>query len=229
MTSAPPSWQRPALSAFALLVVGGLVLAGAGVRVTHQTHHLYLVANLGLALIPLGLAWLAARLDRLGSPRAALVTGLLWLLFLPNAPYILTDFTHLRYTFIPWAWAHLVLLVWFSFTGLLAGLLSLRLIHLRLELRLSPLLAWTLIVAITALCGVGVAIGRIYRWHSVDLFLHPKAVLGAALRQIPVGSSPLDAALPVGISLFFTFAYVFLHALTPGTPETEAKKGKSEK
>jgi uncharacterized membrane protein len=54
------------------------------------------------------------------------ISAILWLVFFPNAPYILTDFQHLSYVSgeIP-VWYDVILLIWFSFTGLFLGMVSL--------------------------------------------------------------------------------------------------------
>jgi uncharacterized membrane protein len=52
-----------------------------------------------------------------------------WLEFTPNAPYLLTDFQHLRlYSDSPQIWFDVFLVICFAFTGLFLGLLSFYLI-----------------------------------------------------------------------------------------------------
>ena len=79
-------------------IAGGCLLA-AQIVISRRLHHLYLPWNLFLAWLPVGLAFgvrLAA--DRKMGPRwFAWVLGIAWLLFLPNAPYLLTDLVHLRF------------------------------------------------------------------------------------------------------------------------------------
>ena len=61
-----------------------------------DTRYAYLVWNLTLAWIPLILAaLLVAAYSRRRPVAELLVIGLAWLVFLPNAPYVLTDFIHL--------------------------------------------------------------------------------------------------------------------------------------
>ncbi|HZT92101.1 MAG TPA: DUF1361 domain-containing protein [Gaiellaceae bacterium] len=63
----------------------------------------YLVWNLLLAWIPLALAAaLAVAYARRRPPLELVALGLAWLLFLPNAPYVLTDFVHLHRPGVLW-------------------------------------------------------------------------------------------------------------------------------
>ena len=62
---------------------------------TGRISHVFLVWNLFLAYLPLLFAWLAYKSHK----RPLLIVGLafLWLLFFPNAPYLVTDLIHLRH------------------------------------------------------------------------------------------------------------------------------------
>lgn len=203
------------LKALALLAAGALGLALLGAALTRQTSHFYLVFNLALAVIPLGLALALDPLLLRGRRRWAWAAGGAWLLFLPNALYLLTDFIHLSHTPRHWLWAHLVLLAWSSFTGLAAGLLSLRIVHLTVERLRGPRAAWTVVLVSAGLSGVGVALGRLQRWNSWDILRHPGRIVADALGHLVPGSNPIDAALPFGLGLFFALAYLLIHALTP--------------
>src|SRR5688572_28335885 len=60
---------------------------------TRGFDYAFLFWNLGLACAPLFFSSLVVLQRRLSLQ---LLFGCLWLLFLPNAPYIITDFIHLR-------------------------------------------------------------------------------------------------------------------------------------
>jgi uncharacterized membrane protein len=86
---------------FALLGLASamcLTLVLARTASSHTNHLQFLVWNLFLAWIPL---MLAAAAYRIATGRGALArvivvpTAIVWLLFFPNAPYIVTDFVHL--------------------------------------------------------------------------------------------------------------------------------------
>src|SRR6266540_7434753 len=79
--------------------LSGLVVAMVAVRVAYSGNSYYeaLVWNLLLAWLPLAFALYVYDGYRRGAARAQLLAGgLFWLLFFPNAPYIVTDFKWLR-------------------------------------------------------------------------------------------------------------------------------------
>lgn len=92
----------------------------------------FLLWNLFLAWIPLLLSQLAYRvIERRAFSVAALF---LWLLFFPNAPYIITDLLHLKGYSQNILWFDSLLIFTFAITGLLIGLVSLNLAHQSLEI-----------------------------------------------------------------------------------------------
>ncbi|MEO6039820.1 MAG: DUF1361 domain-containing protein [Saprospiraceae bacterium] len=140
--------------------------------------YLFLIWNLFLAWIP----YLAAlRVDQLQRHAAGWFPqglGLLvWSAFLPNAPYIVTDFVHFRPLAPIPLWFDLVLLFASASTGLLLGLLSLRETHGALRRWFSASATWLLIVLAMGLAGFGVWLGRFQRWNSWDLLTRPRALL----------------------------------------------------
>lgn len=207
--------HRPFI-ALALLCVGACFLALIGAVMTRQAEHFYLVWNLFLGVIPVGLALAVQSLEERGRLAFAGVLTVVWLLFLPNAPYILTDFIHLIRTPRVWAWGHLVALVWFSFAALMAGLLSLRVVHGVVENRYGTLMAWVFVSFVSFLTGIGVALGRFHRWNSWDALRDPRQILTDAFHHVPVGSTPsVEVLFPWAFGAFFGLAYVFVWSLTP--------------
>jgi uncharacterized membrane protein len=148
------------------------------VAITGQFRSLYLVWNLFLAVLPLVFA---VALERKCLRKSSLVSRCAlfcaWLVFLPNAPYILTDFVHLRSRWHPQFWTDLALLVLFAWCGLLAGFLSMVLVQRRVALHGGPLAGWLFVLAVAALSGIGIYLGRIERWNSWDLLVHPFEIL----------------------------------------------------
>lgn len=131
---------------------------------------LFLGWNLVLAAVPLLLCGLLYR------TRRPVVSGLVlvgWLLFLPNAPYIVTDLVHLRPREpIPYP-VDVVLFFSFAATGVLLGARSVlqvgRWLRGQQWYRLYRMGSWLLF----PLVGFGVYLGRVRRWNSWDMLLRP--------------------------------------------------------
>ena len=131
-----------------------------------------LVWNLFLAWIPFVLAVgvLAGYRRRIGSP-ALLALGGTWLLFLPNAPYVLTDFVHLGDTHRLF---DTVLIGSFALTSLALGFASLLLVQLVVTRVAGAALGWFVALSSLLLSGLGMYLGRVQRLNSWDLVQRPR-------------------------------------------------------
>jgi uncharacterized membrane protein len=165
-----------------LFVLTGLGLASAlcvGLEAVHEVHYTaldfrFLLWNLVLAWIPLLLAILVYDRYRAGARLLPLSPALaLWLLFLPNAPYIFTDFVHLSRDSRAPLWYDGIELSAFAFTGLLIGFVSLYLVHAVWRNRFGARTGWLGVLVVLALVSVGVYLGRFKRWNSWDLISQP--------------------------------------------------------
>lgn len=192
----------------AVLVAGTLLAAGLqNVRAerTGAPVFAFLFWNLFLAWVLYLLALAVVGLDRLRSPGWVLaVPGVVWLLFLPNAPYILTDFIHLGA--IPGApvWFDALLIGAFAATGLLLGLASLYLVHHVVRARLGEAAGWGLAVGALALSSVGIYLGRFPRFNSWDVVTNPGGLVDVVVYRLgdPLGNPFLLAfvgALTAGL------------------------------
>ena len=123
--------NRYKIAIFGLLLgasIFSVLLAVARMAYSDSRQYSNLIWNLFLAWIPFVLAYIAYALSwrRIWLYIAIPVFAFLWLIFYPNAPYILTDLQHLsRVTNNAPLWFDVILLVWFSWTGMLLGLISL--------------------------------------------------------------------------------------------------------
>ena len=161
-------------SLFVALLVAYRLAVGCQVR------HAYLVWNLFLAWLPLGLALLAViRFERAGTWRDGrfLSLALGWLLFLPNAPYIITDLTHVRDVWSPTNWVPLMMILLSALTGLLTGFLSLELMHTMVKRLWGGGLGWLFIAVVSGLSAFGVYLGRFVRLNSWDVVTSPVEVM----------------------------------------------------
>lgn len=179
-----------ALLASSLVSVGFWV---AGVISNGNTEHWYLSWNLFLAWLPLLLAlWLESILRvKLWSSWPALFVTLLWLGFLPNSFYVISDFVHL--TEVPRADIvfDVVMFGSFALNGLILGYLSLFVIHNELRKRLSVRTSGTVVALILLLSSFAIYIGRDLRWNTWDILVSPASLLfDVSDRLINAGAHP---------------------------------------
>jgi uncharacterized membrane protein len=188
--------------------------------------------DLALAWVPLPLACAVARSqERNRTPRATVLTlGFLWLLFFPNAPYLITQFMHLHPSYavsdrphpffeltpggrIP-LWYDVMMLSTFAWTGLLLGFVSLHLIHSTATRAAGAVCGWATVVAGVSLCAFGVSLGRFERWNSWDLFARPLSLLSDVLDRVlnPI-AHPRTSAATIVLSVFLLLSYLSLIAL----------------
>ena len=156
------TWVLFCLSLFSILLTVVRVL------VTGRSMFLFLWWNLFLAFIP----WSIATLVRVRQIHNRWILGLLlvcWIVFFPNAPYILTDLVHLQDDRSAPLWFDLMLILSFGFTGLFYGFVSLHLLETRFLKALSRLWSGVVSVGLIYLTCFGIYLGRFLRWNSWDL------------------------------------------------------------
>lgn len=135
----------------------------------------------------------------------------LWLLFLPNAPYMITDLVHLTYLKSTMPVHFDVLLNVFTvLTALMSGFLSLYLIQEMMEDKFSRPISWILTVMLLFLCSIGVFLGRFLRWNSWDLFNNPLKIF----QDIALITGQKDSLLFIGaFMLFISFTYFIFYSI----------------
>ena len=157
--------------------IGLIALRGL---LTGSDYYLFMPWNLFLACVPLCAASLLRRAQRSAAPDA-LQLGLvaIWLLFLPNAPYILTDLVHLHSDGSRLYWYDLGMLLSCAGTGLLLGYSSLFQVHALFEQRFGARLGWVVAVVALLASGYGVYLGRVQRWNSWDIITSPRGLFAS--------------------------------------------------
>ncbi len=162
---------------------------------------IFLIWNLFLAWIPY---WIAISIKgifkKTNSKTIALGMVLSWLVFFPNAPYILTDLLHLHHRSpIPF-WYDMMLIVSFAWTGLMLGLISLHEVRIFIMKLYSEKLSWLFTFGATLLCGFGIYLGRCLRWNTWDIISNP----GSLFQDILLS---LTDSMALKITLIFLSFY----------------------
>ena len=173
----------------------------------------YLVWNLALAWIPLVLAILLVVAYARRRPPAELVAvGGLWLLFLPNAPYVLTDFIHLGPDHRMY---DTILVGSFAFTALGLGFASLLLVQLVVTRAGGAMLGWLTALGSLFFASVGIYLGRVLRLNSWDAIQRPHHLWRIARFRLedPLGNRYLIGFV-IAFCGFLTMAYVGFYGFT---------------
>ncbi|VXB69348.1 conserved membrane hypothetical protein [Flavobacterium sp. 9AF] len=143
-------------------------------KLTQSVFYFFLIWNAFLATIPYLILLLAKqKIILLENSKIRILVFLLWLLFLPNSFYIVTDFVHLPKGNSNLFWFDLILLFSFSFLGFLLGLLALQEFKNCFSLFISTKILQYSIPAICMLNGFGIYLGRFLRFNSWDILTNP--------------------------------------------------------
>lgn len=193
----------------ALSMLFSLLMVTARVVITGQLTFISLSWNLFLAWIPYALTcWMPAICKSRWSFAALFC---LWLLFVPNSFYILTDLFHLGSQNNVPLWYDLALINSFAWNGLLLGVLSVR----KMEKLVQTKQELLFIYPIMFLNALGVYIGRYYRYNSWDVVTNPFALLKDILHIIINPIQHKDVwGMTICYSVFMTLVYLTLKRLS---------------
>lgn len=179
------------------------------VEMSGTKHFLFLNWNLFLAFVPWALTVVLTMSTNLQKSRLT-VFGMLgvWLLFFPNASYILTDLFHLSHHSSMPIWFDLVLILSFAWTGLLYGFLSLWNLEKLMEQFLSKRMITWISVFLLFVSSFGIYIGRYLRWNSWDIVHHPGRLLGDVGDRL---INPFDHSRTWGVTIFMGLFLIMLY------------------
>jgi uncharacterized membrane protein len=183
-----------------------------------------LLWNLFLAWIPYLLSLAIQRVaagegDSARVRPLALLLGLAWLFFYPNAPYILTDFIHVIWgrrmleaqppliTATALLWYDILLNSSFAFVGHFIGLISLLMLHRMIGARVGWRWGWAFVVAAVGMGGYGIYIGRFERLNSWDIVRAPLETLRTGLLNL-FNLKAILFSLSFALFIFLTYLVV---------------------
>lgn len=131
-----------------------------------------------------------------------------WLIFLPNAPYIITDFVHLDHTPPVPFWYDLVIIFWAAWNGLILGFISLLNIEKFLLTRFSRTQVNVMVYISLVLCAFGVYAGRYLRWNSWDVIANPHEIY----RDVKyIALNPEDNMRTWGVTFLFSVLMIICY------------------
>lgn len=192
----------------AMLLVRGLYL--------REVAFVAFLWNLFLAWVPVLAAVPIYALCARGSRRPVLigVLAIVWFLFFPNAPYIITDIEHLEpRPGVPY-WYDMITIMSFALTGWFLGYLSLYLMQEIVRGWMGRWTSWFFALVMLALSSFGIYLGRFLRWNSWDVFLAPLSTIGRAARVADPGSNPAALAFSATFFAFSLVCYLIVYSFT---------------
>jgi uncharacterized membrane protein len=216
--------ERVSLTRQAVLVITMILstimcgmLFTARAAMSHSLTYASLNWNLFLAWVPAGLALIAYNVYRKGSCFGAVIAlgcAAVWLLFFPNAPYLLTDLVHLQpRESIPY-WLDQMVYLAYAWTGCYLGLVSLLLMQALVRRSINRWAGWIFSFAAIVLSGFGIYLGRFERYNSWDLFFQPKLIWKEVLDWVLRPRHNAETfAFSILFSVFFGMVYIVLVAI----------------
>ena len=211
--------NRYSLAVFLLLNLACLivvVLVVARVAYSESGRHIGLVWNLFLAWIPFMLAYFAHMVSWRRSTLYLIIPiiAFLWLIFFPNAPYMLTDLQDLaRRSFDAPLWYDVIIVVWASWTGMLLGVISLYLMQDIIIRAFGRMPGWVFVFVISGMSSFGIYIGRFVRLNSWDILQNPSEVAQEILGVV-IDPSMRLAAFTFLYTIFFLFVFLLLYSFS---------------
>lgn len=211
--------NRYSIAVFVLLNMACLVcilLVAARVAYSDSPRHTGLIWNLFLAWIPFILAYVAHAVSwrRIWLYLVIPIVSFLWLIFFPNAPYMLTDLQDLaRGSSGAPLWYDVIIVVWSSWTGMLLGVVSLYLMQDIIMRTFGRVAGWVFVFAISGLSSFGIYIGRFVRLNSWSILQNP-AETSMEILGLAIDPSMRLAAFTFLYTSFFLFIFLLLYSFS---------------
>lgn len=195
------SWR--VLMALLVSTLASLLLYLGRVRSFDSLAYWFMLWNLLLAWVPLVLAWVWYRRVRVASLNSPLswVLLVLWLGFLPNSFYIITDFIHLVDAGKSTVLYDVAMLMSFAWNGILLGFLSIAVVHTQFLKHFPRRYVHLAVGIVCLLCSFAIYLGRYLRWNTWDVLVNPAGILFSVSDQFVYGSTTV--ALASTVATFF--------------------------
>lgn len=176
-------WQTKAQKdVFVTLLLSSSVSVGLlliRIAVTGTSRLSFLLWNLFLAWLPLIFAfWLKLRLTGKKVPdwKELFLVGV-WLVFLPNSFYMLSDLIHLQSSGEVILLYDTALVASFVINGLILGYLSLYIVHQFTKKYFGATFAYFFSQSVLFLSGFAIYLGRYLRWNTWDVVVNPAGLV----------------------------------------------------
>lgn len=172
----------------------------------------FLAWNLFLAFVPYFISqWLGRHPQILTSRIKLLSLVFVWIIFMPNSFYILTDLFHLNNMSKGDSWFDLTLILSFAWNGILFGILSIYKMEMLLKRAKGKFISGFIICVVMWLNAFGIYIGRFLRFNSWDIFVNPFSLVSEIVDMV---FNPYDYRYVWAMSFCFAFFMAILYFTT---------------
>lgn len=196
---------------FLTLITGAVLLIFLRSFIPVDKTFIFLTWNLFLAFIPLIVSSYMKEYKQ--SKTILFILFLFWLVFFPNAPYVLTDFIHLSYGSKRYLWLDILTISWFAMTSVLAAIFSLNDVVKVLSYRFNIIQVNFAVLFISFLTGFGIYLGRYLRFNSWDVVTEPGIIVSQIFHRFAYPHMHLrtwTVTLGFGLLMYFTYKIVEL-------------------
>ncbi len=177
-------------------------------KITEDFFYLFLIWNLFLATIPFIISLLVEYYkSNINNKWLLFLSFIIWLIFLPNSFYLITDLKHLRLSPQNIIWFDSIILFSFSVTGILLGYFSIQKFKLIINQHLSNKQTSIIIYSLFFLCGYGIYIGRFLRWNSWDIISNPINLTKDIILHLNPLKHPETWAISISFGVFLLLFY----------------------
>lgn len=186
---------------------------------------LMLCFNMFLANLPLLFIYVFIyELNKRKRKPLLVILIILWIIFLPNSFYLITDFIHLgseafyfqENIYLPLQYFnnykgyYLIVNIFIATViGISSSLYSMFIMHKISNNKFNELFSWLFLGIITLLSSIGIYIGRFLRFHSIDLIFRPLDVLKDTFGNLSIFS----LYFIILIWIFHLIIYLFIYSL----------------
>lgn len=201
--------QKKYIITLSISTVGCVALLVIRNTVVGNKDYNFLIWNLFLAIIPFVIAFVLDLFHKKLPNLVLILGGCLWLLFYPNAPYMVSDLIHVDKASSVVLYDTLIIFS-LSILALLSGFYSLRLIYVIIKRKKNQKFAMTAIGFFILLSSFGIYLGRILRLNSWDVFTKPIQTATLIIDHLfPISTNPTTYAVIILFS-FVQFMVLYL-------------------
>jgi uncharacterized membrane protein len=208
------SFPRNKVIALAVLIAICFCMSLYRCYISNTRFFFFLNWNLFLALVPFIISTYVYH-SNITNKILLCSLGIIWILFLPNAPYLLTDLVHIKARKIIPIYYDVIMLFTFSWVGLQLFFMSLLHYEKIMENYITKWKIKSSLIVIFMFCGFGIYLGREIRCNSWDALHHPFILTNNIIEEVLKPSAlNVATAMTIGIGLVLNVMYVSMKNLS---------------